>query len=132
MKLHPLTQAGWEDAANSLRERDKKYGISKLMVPAVAQPQTEDGVTAPALTTFGERLECLDIVPGISQMPHWTSRPSSSLIRCGSGKLRLNTSIPVLAPAAKPDSALIQNVKPVQLISFYTCRQPPNLTTIWK
>jgi len=73
MKLHKLTQLGWENAADYLREKDKKYGSSELMVPAVVQPQTDDDASAPAPTTFGERMECLEIVPGISPMPQGTS-----------------------------------------------------------
>jgi hypothetical protein len=38
MKLHELTQSGWEDAADYLQERDKKYGASELSVPAIIQP----------------------------------------------------------------------------------------------
>jgi hypothetical protein len=60
-----LTQPGWEDAADYFRERDKKYGTSKLIVPAVVQPQINDDTPALPPTTFGELIESLDIVPGI-------------------------------------------------------------------
>jgi len=73
MKLDELTPPGWEDAANSFSEREMKYGTSKLKIPAVVQPHTADDSAAPAQTTFGELMECLDIVPRISQMPQWTS-----------------------------------------------------------
>jgi len=42
-----------------------KYGTSESMVPAVVKPQKDDNPAAPAPTTFGEHMECLDIVPGI-------------------------------------------------------------------
>jgi len=86
MMLDKLTQLGWEDATNYLRERDKKYVISKSEVPAFPQPQTDVDATAPAPTTFGKPMECLDIVPGISQMPQVTSEPWSSHIRLHSVK----------------------------------------------
>jgi len=38
MKCDKLTQPGWEDAADYLRERNKKYGTSELRVPAGVQP----------------------------------------------------------------------------------------------
>jgi cell fate (sporulation/competence/biofilm development) regulator YlbF (YheA/YmcA/DUF963 family) len=34
IKLNELTQVGCEDAADNIRERDKKYGTSELMVPS--------------------------------------------------------------------------------------------------
>ena len=43
-----------------------------MRVPDVVKPQTDDNAVAPALRTFGELMECLDIVPGILQMPQWT------------------------------------------------------------
>jgi hypothetical protein len=57
---------GWEDAANHVCNRDKKYGTSGLSVLAVIQPQMDDDAAAPAPTTFGELMECLDLVPGIT------------------------------------------------------------------
>jgi len=83
MKLDELTQPGWEDAADYFREQDKKFGKAELWVPVVVQPQTDDDTPAPPLTTFGELMERLDIVPGISQMPQGTSRPGSSHIQLG-------------------------------------------------
>jgi len=73
MKLDELTQPGWEDAADYFRERDKKYSTFVLRVPALVQLQTNDDAPAPPQTTFGELLESLDIVPGISQRPQGTS-----------------------------------------------------------
>jgi hypothetical protein len=68
MKLDELTQPGWEHSADYFGERDKKHGISELRVPANVQPQLDDNVVPPALATIGELVECLDIVPGISQI----------------------------------------------------------------
>jgi hypothetical protein len=65
MKLEELTQLGCQDAADYFRERDKKYGITELSVPAVNKPQTNDDAPAPPPATFGELRERLDIVKGI-------------------------------------------------------------------
>jgi hypothetical protein len=118
MKLDELSQPGWENSGNYFNERDKRYGTSKLRVPAAVQPPTDDDKVAPALATFEELMKCVDIVPGISQMPQGTSRPGSSHIRLGSEKSQSNMSILCLVPAAEPDSSPIQNVKPVELVSF--------------
>jgi len=72
MKLDELTQPGWEDAAEYFREQDKTYSTSELRVPAVVQPQTNNDAPTPPPTTFGESMESLDIVPGISQRPQET------------------------------------------------------------
>jgi hypothetical protein len=39
MRLDELTQPGWGDTADSFRERDMKYGMTKLKVPAVGSPK---------------------------------------------------------------------------------------------
>jgi len=127
MKLDELTQLGWEDAADYFRERDKKYGIFELRVPAVVQPQTNDDAPAPPLTTFGELMESVDIGPGISQRPQGTSRPGSSHIRLGSVKPQSKLNIPSGEPAAEPDSSmslkakLVEPVSSVEPVSFYPC-----------
>jgi len=66
-------------------------------------------------------MECLDIVPGILQMPQGTSRPGSSYMRLCSGKPQSNPSIPCLVPATERDVSLSQNAKPVELVSFDPC-----------
>jgi hypothetical protein len=53
MKLDQVTHPGWEDAADYLRERDKKYGTTELRVPAVVQPQTNDDTPAHLPATCG-------------------------------------------------------------------------------
>jgi len=121
MKLDELTQPGWEDAADYFRERDKKYGTAKSRVPVVVQPQTDDEASAPPPTTFGELMERLDIVPGISQMPQGTSRPGSSHIRLGSVRPQSNTTLSSLEPAAEPDTLPLLKAKPVEPVSFYPC-----------
>jgi len=65
--------SGWGDAADSLHERDEKYGMTELKVPAVVQPQTADHAASTLPTTFGEPMETHDSVPGILQMPSVTS-----------------------------------------------------------
>ena len=76
------------DAADLFRERDMTSGTSEWRVPAVVHSQTDDDTAASAPTTFRELLECLYIVPGISQMPQGTSQPGSSHIWLGSVKLQ--------------------------------------------
>jgi len=103
--LNELTQPEWEDAADYFREQDKKYGTSELRDPAVVQLQTNDDAPAPPPTTFGECMESLDIVPGISQRPQGTSRPGSSHIRLGLVNPQSKLSIPSDEPAAELDSS---------------------------
>jgi len=74
MKLDELTQLGWEDTADYFRDRDKKYCTSELRFPAIVQPQTDNDPEAPAPTTFGELIECPEIVPRILPTPQRTFR----------------------------------------------------------
>jgi len=122
MKFDEFTQPGWEDAANYFRERDKKNNTSELRVPAVVQQRTNDDAPPHPPTTFAERMESLDIVPGISE---GTSRPASSHIRLGSLKPQLKSSIPSGEPAGKPNSSPLLKAKPVEPVSFYPCIWPP-------
>ena len=48
MKLDELTQPGWEDAADYVRESYKQYGTSELKILAVGQQQTDDDASEPA------------------------------------------------------------------------------------
>jgi len=121
MKLDELTQPGWEDAADYFREREEKYGTSELRVPAVVQPQTNHDTPAPLPTSFGELMESLDILPGISQRPQGTSRPGSSYIRLGLVKPQSKSSIPSGEPAAEPDSSTLLKAKPVEPVSINPC-----------
>ena len=73
MKLDELTRPGWEDAADYFREWDTMYGTSELRVPAVVKPQTNNDTPAPPPTTYGELIESVDIVPGISRRLQGTS-----------------------------------------------------------
>jgi len=121
MKLDELTQPGWEDAADYFRERDKKYGTTELRVLAGVQPQTNDDALAPQPATFGELMESLDIVPGISQRPQGTSWPGSSHIGLGSVKPQSTSCIPGGEPAAEPDSSMLLKAKPIEPVNFYPC-----------
>ena len=121
MKLDGLTQPGWEDAADYLREGGKKYGTSDLRVAVVVKPQLDDDAAAPALTTFQVPMECLENVSRILWMPQATSWKVNSHVPLGSGKPQSNTSISGLAPAAELNSSLILNAQPVELISFHHC-----------
>jgi hypothetical protein len=121
MQLDELPQPGWEDAVNYFCEREKKYGTSELRVQAVVQPPTDDDAATPAPTTFGELMECLEIVPGISQMPQGTTRPGSSYIRLSSVKPHRNTSKPGLEPAVETDLSPVLKAKTVEPVCFYLC-----------
>ena len=68
IKFDELTEPGWGDSADYLRERDTKYGSTELRIPVVVILETDHDVAAPALEPFGELMECFDIVPGRSQM----------------------------------------------------------------
>jgi len=119
MKLDELTQPGWEDPVEYFCEGDEKYGTPTLRVPAVIQQQTDDDAATPIPTTIGELLQCLDIVPGIAQMPPGTSRPGSGHIKLGSAKPQSNTSISGLEPTADHDTSPLPMAKPVQQVNFY-------------
>jgi len=121
VKLDKLTQPGSEDAADYFCETKKKFGTSKLRVPAIVQPQTYDVAVAPAPTTFGHFIESLEIPPGIPKMPQGTSRPGSRHIRLGWVKLQLNMSLFCVEPTTESDTSPLQNAKPVQSVSFYPC-----------
>jgi len=84
-----------------------------------------DDTPAPPPTTFGEVMESVDIVPGISLRPEGTSRPGSSHIRLGLVKPLSNSSIPSSEPAAEPDSSMLLKAKPVDPVIFYPCIEPP-------
>jgi len=121
MKLNELTQPGWEDAADYFHERDKRYSTIELRVPAIVQPQTNDGAPGPLPATFGELMESLDIVSGISQRPQGTSRPGRSYIRLGSVKPQSKWCIPGGEPAAEPDSSMFLKAKPIEPVSVCPC-----------
>ena len=124
MKLDELTQPGCRDSADYFCERDKKYGTTELKVPAVVKPHTDNNAAIPAPSTFGELMESVDIIPGISQMPQGTSRPGSSHMRLGSGRPQLNTRIASLPPEVEPDSSLINKANPIEPIGIYPCIFP--------
>jgi len=93
----------------------------KLTVTAVVQPQTNDDAPAPPPTTFGELMETLDTVPGISQRPQGTSQPGNSKIRLGSVKPQWKSIISSGEPAEEPDSSTLLNAKRVDPASVHTC-----------
>ena len=121
VKLNKLTPPGLEDAADYFRDRDNKYSTYELMVPAAVQPQTNDNAAVPTLTTFGELMECLQILLGISPMPRGTPRPGSSHMRLGSMKLQSNTSISSHQPAAERNLPPLLKFKPDEPVSFNPC-----------
>jgi len=122
MRFDELTQMGCENAADYIRERDKKYGTSELMVAAVNQLQMDDNAAPAAPATCGELIVCLDIFSGITQMLQGTLQPGSGHMRLCSGKLQSNRGIPGRPPSMEPDTSPLQNGKSVELISVYPCR----------
>jgi hypothetical protein len=109
MTLNELTKPVWGDAADYIREEDKQYGTAELRVPAVIHPQTDHDVAAPALTSFGELMLCLDIVPERSQIPQGTSRPGRSHMGLCSGKPQSDSCIPSHEPGTEVDSSPMLN-----------------------
>jgi hypothetical protein len=118
MKLDELRQPGWEDLADYVRQSDKEYSTSELKVPDVAQLQTDDDAAATAPRTFGGLMECPDIVPGISQIPHGTSGPGSIHIRIGLVQPQSNMSSSSHESAAEHDTSPLQKTKPVERVCF--------------
>jgi len=78
MKLEELRHLGCGDTAGYFHQSVKNCGRIKLRVPAVVKPETDDGAAAATSTTFGECMEFVDIIPGISQMPQGTTGQGSS------------------------------------------------------
>ena len=130
MRLDELTQPGWGDAADYFRERDMKYGMTELKVPALLKSHTDSTAATPSPTTLGELMQTLDIVPGQSQMPQVTSRQGRSQMMLGSEKPHADNHIVPPMPTAVPDLSQIEIPKPVQPISFYPCILRPKLITI--
>ena len=96
-----------------------KYGMTELKVPAVVKTQTDTTAATPSLTTFGEHMQVVEIVPGQSQMLHVMSRQGSSQMRLGSEKSHVDNHIVSLMPDAVPDSSQREIAMPVQPVSIY-------------
>jgi hypothetical protein len=73
MERDELTQPGWRHTAAYFRESDRKYDTTELTVLAVFKLHTDNDAANLAHSTFGELMESLDIIPGISRMPEGTS-----------------------------------------------------------
>jgi hypothetical protein len=116
--LEKLTQPGCGDMADYFRERDTKYGMTKLMVPAIVRPLTDSAAATPLPKTFGELMQTLDIVPGQLQMPQETSRPGSSQMRLGSVKLQSHPDIASLLSHKVAILSQSENRKAVEPVSL--------------
>jgi hypothetical protein len=81
----------------------------------------DDDTAAPPPSAFGELMECLDIVTGLSQMPQGSSRSGSSHITLGSVRPQSNTSKPGLQLAVEPNFLTLLKTKLVEPVSFYPC-----------
>jgi hypothetical protein len=64
MRLDELMHPASADVGSYFRERDMQYGRTELKVPAVGKPQTDWTAAILSLTTFGNHMQVLDIVPG--------------------------------------------------------------------
>lgn len=64
INLEELMQPGWGDAAEYVCERDMKYRIAQLNVPAVVKSLMVTIAAIPAPTTCGEPFETLNSIPG--------------------------------------------------------------------
>jgi len=118
MRLEELTKLGWGDAADYIRERDMKYGTTKLNVLLGVKSQTDRTATSPSLTTFGERMQALDVVPVQSQIPQVTSRPGSSQTRLGSAKPQADSHIVSVMSDAVPDLPQMEIAKPLHTVNI--------------
>jgi len=107
MTLDEVTQLGKGDAVEYVCQWEEKYGTTELSPPALVEPQTDDVAGASALKTFGELVECLDNVAGISLMLQGTIWPGSIHMRLGSGMPQSNEGIQCLPPDAEPDSSSV-------------------------
>jgi len=114
----------WGTRLDYLHEWDTKYYTTKLKVPAVVTLDTDYDAANPAPTKFGEHMESLDIIPGVSWMQKGTSRPGRSHIRLGSGRPQSPECIASLAHNVKSDSSVIKNQKPVQTVCHCPCICP--------
>jgi hypothetical protein len=125
MKLDESTQLRSEDAADYFCKQDKKYGTAEFIIPAMLQPQSDEDTSAPPPTTFGQLMQCDDIVTGISQIPQGTTRPGCSHVRLGLVTPESNTSVFALEPTAETDTSPLLKVMLVEPVCFYRCMKPP-------
>jgi len=132
MKLDELMQPGWGDAVDYFHDRKEKYGTTELNVPSVIQPQTADDTAPSVPTTFSERLETLDSVPGKLQMPQVTYWPESSDLGLCSQNPQTHECIPSFLPTPMPYWSHIQQSKRVEPVSCNPCILRTKLITIWK
>jgi len=124
-RLDELTQPGWEDAADYFCDRDMKNGTAELRVPAVVNPPTDKTEAIPSPATFRELMQTVDIVPGQSLMPQWTSPPRFGQTRLGSDKPQSYTCIASFPPDMEPYSSQNKNSNPVETVILYLCIECP-------
>jgi hypothetical protein len=97
---------------------------------AVDMAQIDQFAPAPALTTFGELMQILDIVSTTSQMPQATSQAESCHMRLASRKRQSNIGISSLPPDMVPSLSPVKQSKLIILVSFYPCISPSQPITI--
>lgn len=62
-------------------KENTKCATAEINIPEVIKDQKGKLSAAPALTTFEELIETVQIVPRLSLMPQGTSQPGSSHVR---------------------------------------------------
>jgi hypothetical protein len=80
MMFDELTQLGSRAVANHFSQGYKKSGTTEQISPAVVNPQTNDASGVFALTTSGQSMDSLDIVPGKWFILQQTSQLGSSYL----------------------------------------------------
>ena len=119
MRLDKLMPPGWEDAADWFCERDMKYMMTELKVPAVVKPQTNMTAATPTPSTFWELMQVLRIVSGICQMPQVTSQQGCSQMTLGLEQSLADNHIVSPMPDAVPNLSQMEIAMPVPTVSFY-------------
>jgi len=94
--------------------RDEKYSRAKWTVSAVLLPLMKDDAGPSALTSFGELIDTVDMIPGKSPVLEGTSRPGCSKMKLRSGESQSHQGIASLTANQVPDWSPIKEANPVK------------------
>jgi hypothetical protein len=61
IRIDELTQLGWEDATDYVRERYMKSWAAKFNLPAIVKPHIDMTAATPSPKTSGEHMQTFDI-----------------------------------------------------------------------
>ena len=128
--LQNLTYPECGNPADSVCEREMKYGTTQLMVPVVVKLQTDITAATPSPISFENLMQTRDMVPGRFEMPPLTLRPRRSQLRLCSERPDADSNIVSLASNPVLDSSQIVIAKPGQPVSVYACICHPKPITI--